>query len=65
MPAEALAFLRYLGFDSRKPNEIPNIIEVLEAERDNLYRVWHNFCGDTSVSLESIIKHIKGTNVLF
>jgi hypothetical protein len=47
LPAEALAFLRYLGFDPRKPNEIPNIIEVPEAERGNLYRVWHNFCGDT------------------
>lgn len=64
MPAEALAFLCYLGYDPRKPNEILSIVEMLETERSSLYHVWHRFCGDTTVSLESIIAFIKDTNAL-
>ena len=63
VPAEVLAFFRYLGVDPRKPDELYSMMEVLGKDTADLYRIWHRFCGHLPISPDTTLDLIKQINV--
>ena len=64
VPAEVLAFFRYLGVDPRKPDDLYSMMEVIGKDPADLYRIWHRFCGHLPICFDTILDLVKGIHIV-